>query len=247
MNKDLQDKFITLWHKYFNNAELPFTFYYTDESDHAPGATKETPRCVIATMVQVRKGNSIALDAQTVGCPGGRRYLGFSETITPDFEYFLSYGIEGRIRGERYVKSPELVRQMQQESPRFRAPAKYIVFKRWDKLAETDNPEVVIFVAIPDVLSGLFTLSRFDNINRDAVATPFGAGCSSIVQYPYLEKDSVNPRAIIGLFDPSARPYVPKDALSFSIPFQKFTHMLNNMEESFLITETWQTMQKRIP
>ena len=151
------------------------------------------------------------------------------------------------MRGERYVKSPELVKQMQRELPAFKAPAKYIVFKRWDKLTASDNPEVVIFIAIPDVLAGLFTLARFDNISRDAVATPFGAGCSSIVQYPYLEKDSANPRAIIGLFDLSARPYIPKDSLSFAVPFQKFTRMVDNMEESFLITETWQTIQKRMP
>jgi hypothetical protein len=67
------------------------------------------------------------------------------------------------------------------------------------------------------------------------------------VQYPYLEKDSANPRAIIGLFDPSARPYVPKDALSFAVPFNKFMQMVDNMEDSFLITETWKTIQKRIP
>ncbi len=247
MDKNLQNRFLTLWRKYFNNAELPFTFYYTDELGHAPSPTKETPRCVIGALVSVRQGNSLACDAQTVGCPGGRRYLGFAESIAPDFEYFLSYGIEGRMRGERYVKSPELVKKMQDEAPRFKAPAKYIVFKRWDKLTVSDNPEVVALIATADVISGLFTLARFDNINRDAVATPFGAGCSSIVQYPYLEKESENPRAIIGLFDPSARPYVPKDALSFAVPFHKFVRMVDNIEESFLITETWQQIQKRIP
>ena len=247
MNKNFQNRFLLLWHKYFNDAELPFTFYYTDKDGSAPSPTKETPRCVIGALVNVRQGNSLACDAQTVGCPGGRRYLGFAENITPDFEYFLSYGIEGRMRGERYIKSPELVKKMQEEAPRFKAPAKYIVFKRWDKLTVSDNPEVVVFIATPDVLSGLFTLARFDNISRDAVATPFGAGCSSVVQYPYLEKESKNPRAIIGLFDPSARPNIPKDALSFAVPFHKFVGMVDNMEESFLITETWQRIQKRIP
>jgi uncharacterized protein (DUF169 family) len=247
MEKKLQSRFITLWRKYFNDAELPFTFYYTDSIGHTPVATKESPRCVIAMLKGLRQGNSLACDAQTVGCPGGRRYLGFADSIRADFEYFLSYGIEGRMRGERYVKSPELVKKMQEEMPRFKAPAKYIVFKRWDKLTTSDKPEVVVFIAVPDVLAGLFTLARFDNISRDAVATPFGAGCSSIVQYPYLEKDSKNPKAIIGLFDPSARPHIPKDALSFAVPFQKFVRMVDNMEESFLITETWQTIQKRIP
>jgi uncharacterized protein (DUF169 family) len=247
MEVELRDKFITLWHKYFNNAELPFTFYYTNEIGNTPAANKETPRCVINALGSVRQGTPLACDAQTVGCPGGRRYLGFAENITPDFDYFLSYGIEGKVRGERYVKSPELVRKMQEQAPRFKAPAKNIVFKRWDKLTASDNPDVVVFVETADVLAGLFTLVRFDNINRDAVATPFGSGCSSIIMYPYLEKDSENPRAIIGLFDPSARPFVPKDALSFAVPFKKLVTMMNNMEESFLITETWQRIQQRIP
>lgn len=247
MDTNFKERFINLWRNYFNNTELPFTFYYTNEIGHAPTATKKIPRCVVGILASVRRGNSIACDAQTIGCPGGRRYLGFAENIGPEFEYFLSYGIKGRMRGERYVKTPELVRKMQEEIPRFKAPAKYIVFKRWDKLEPSDNPEVAAFVTTSDVLAGLFTLSRFDNINRDAVATPFGAGCSSIVQYPYLEKDKENPRAIIGLFDPSARPYVPKNTLSFAIPFQKLVRMVDNMDESFLITETWQRIQKRIP
>jgi len=247
MDSATKEKFLTLWRKYFNHSEIPFTFYYTSESGHAQLAGPATPRCVIAATVGVRQGNSLAYDAQTVGCPGGRRYLGFAENITPNFEYFLSYGIPDKMRGERYVKSPELVKKMQEDAPRFKAPAKYIVFKRWDKLETADNPEVVVFFANPDILAGLFTLSRFDNISRDAVATPFGAGCSSIVQYPYLEKDAPNPRAIIGMFDPSARPHVPKDALSFAVPFHKFARMVDNMEESFLITETWQKIQERIP
>lgn len=247
MDNIFKERFAELWRKYFNHAEIPFTFYYTNEAGHAELAGSTTPRCVIAATVGVRQGNSLACTAETVGCPGGRRYLGFAENIAPNFEYFLSYGIPGKLRGERYVKSPELVKRMQEEAPHFKAPAKYIVFKRWDKLEVADEPEVVVFLPTPDVLSGLFTLSRFDNISRDAVATPFGAGCSSIVQYPYLEKDSPNPRAIIGLFDPSARPYIPKDALSFAVPFRKFVHMVDNMEESFLVTETWQKIQERIP
>ena len=51
---------------------------------------------------------------------------------------------------------------------------------------------------------------------------------------------------MIGLFDISARPYVARDVLSFAVPFKKFVSMVDNMEESFLITETWGKIQKRI-
>jgi len=36
------------------------------------------------------------------------------------------------------------------DTPRFEAPGKYIVFKRWDNLEQIDEPEVVIFLARPD-------------------------------------------------------------------------------------------------
>jgi len=247
MDIELKDKFITLWRKYFNNAEPPITFYYSDGEGHAVQVDPESgPRCVVNALAGVRDGNSLCLDADSIGCPGGKRYLGFTENITPNFEYFLSYGIPGSVRGERYCKSPELVREMMEQMPIFKAPGRFIIFKRWDGLDKLDNPEVVIFFAEPDVLSGLFTLARFDEADRNAVSVPFGSGCSTIVQYPYLEKGSNNPKAIIGMFDPSARPFVPRNVITFSIPMSKFINMVDNMEESFLITDTWRRIQERI-
>jgi hypothetical protein len=49
------------------------------------------------------------------------------------------------------------------------------------------------------------------------------------------------------MFDPSARVSVPKDVLTLSIPMKKFVKMVDNMEESFLITDSWQKVQQRIP
>ena len=246
MEATLKDRFTELWRKHFNGADLPITFYYTDDGERAPLQTKDTPRCVIGVLGSIRQGNDMACSGETVGCPGGRRYLGFTDSLAPNFEYFLSHGIPGRMRGERYVKSPEMVKQILAQAPMLKAPGRYIVFKRWDRLQAQDNPDVVVFFATPDVLSGLFTLARFDDTARDAIATPFGAGCSSIVLHPYMEKDAANPRAIIGVFDPSARPYVPANTLSFAVPFAKFVRMVDNMEESFLITDSWTRIQKRI-
>jgi hypothetical protein len=163
-----------------------------------------------------------------------------------NFEYFLSCGIPGKLRGERYKKSPELVRETMKHAPLFQAPARFVVFKRWDMLQKSDNPEVVIFFAQPDVLSGLFTLASFDESEPNGVFAPFGSGCSSIVLYPYLERNSRCPRAVIGMVDPSARPFVPASTLTFSVPMNKFDRMIANMEESFLITDTWKAIQKRI-
>ena len=80
-------------------------------------------------------------------------------------------------------------------------------------LDKADNPDVVIFFAEPDVLSGLFTLASFDEAEQNMVIAPFGSGCASIVQYPFMEVKSAHPRAVIGMFDVSARPFVAKNVL----------------------------------
>jgi uncharacterized protein (DUF169 family) len=244
----LKDRFMTLWKQFFNEAPLPVTFSYTDNPVKAEAVELgKAPRCIMGSLVLAQKGQSLAFSAETVGCPGGKRYLGFSEGLMPNFEYFLSCGIPGEMEGERYKKTPEMVKEYMKNSvPVMKAPAKYIVFKRWDRLEKTDQPEVVIFFCTPDVLSGLYTLAIFDETTEDAVITPFGSGCASIVQHPYLETTSDHPRAVIGMFDVSARPFVTKDVLSFAAPMNKFTRMIENMEESFLITGSWRKVQKRI-
>jgi uncharacterized protein (DUF169 family) len=247
MDTGIKDKLNLLWQKHFNNAELPITFYYTDEEGHAervrPGSV---PRCLIEALSNVRKGSALCFDGDSIGCPGGRRYTGFAHEVMPNFEYFLSCGIPGRLKGERYKKSPELVKEAMKYSPAFKAPARFIVFKRWDILERSDSPEVVTFFAQPDVLSGLFTLANFDEAEPNGVFAPFGSGCSSIIQYPYLEGKSERPRGVIGMFDISARPFVTKDVLTFSVPMIRFSRMIQNMDESFLITDSWQKVQKRI-
>jgi len=247
MDMKIKEKFSRLWQKYFNAAVLPITFYYTDEEGRAE-LMKPTSghRCVIGDLSKVRQGSSFCYNAESVGCFGGKRYLGFSQTIVPNFEYFLSCGIPGKLEGERYKKSPELVKEVIKQAAVFTAPARFIVFKRWDLLEKADTPEVVIFFAQTDVLSGLFTLANFDEAEPNGVFAPFSAGCGSIVQYPYLEGKSRRPRGVIGLFDVSARPFVSKEALTFSAPINKFIRMVDNMEESFLITSSWKKVQKRI-
>ncbi|MCL5282959.1 MAG: DUF169 domain-containing protein [Planctomycetes bacterium] len=247
MDAKRKEEFVQLWGKYFPKADLPITFYYTNQ---APGADLVPPpaghRCVFADLMKTRSGQSLCFDAQSLGCFGGKRYIGFSDALTPNFEYFLSCGIPGKLEGERYKKSPEIVKELMEKAPKFKAPGKFIVFKRWDKLEASDQPEVVIFFARPDVLSGLFTLAGFDMADPNGVFTPFAAGCGSIIQYPYLERSADTPRAVIGMFDVSARPFLPEDMLSFAVAMSKFDRMIDNMNQSFLITASWRKIQKRI-
>ena len=246
MNSDIKDKFIGLWTKYFGNEELPITFYYSDKiRDTQEVKTAEKWSCLIGQLAKVRKGTSLTFTVDSTGCIGGKKFSGFTDQLRPGFEFFLSCGNE-HMNGEKYIKTPEMVRNFLSSAPWIPAMAKYLVFKRWDMLLEDDLPEVVIFFARPDVLSGIFTLSSFDRDYNDAVTIPFGSGCASIIQYPLAEAKLAKPKTVLGMFDISARPYVPENVLTASIPYQRFVEMVENMEESFLTTNTWNVVKNRI-
>jgi hypothetical protein len=247
MEISLKEKFIHLWKKYFNNAELPIVFYYSENTGSIVKA--KAPKgwsCIISELAAIRKGEQYYYEADAIGCAGAKRYLGYSDKIRPNFEYFLSCGIPYKMEGERYKINPEVVLEMMKLQEQIPAAGKKIIFKRWDMLDENDHPDAVIFFAQGEVLSGLFTLANFDRVDPHGVIAPFGAGCGSVVHYPYFENLSDDPKAVIGMFDPSARPCVPTDALSFAVPMKKFEKMIGYMEESFLITDTWKKVQKRI-
>jgi uncharacterized protein (DUF169 family) len=247
MDMAVKERFLEGWSKYFPGVELPIVFQYADQ---CMGAEKVPPpsahQCMIGVLAKVRKGTSLCFEESSIGCRGGKRYTGFTEEISPNFDYFLSCGMPGTLEGERYKKSPDIVNEWMKVVPKFKAPAKYIVFKRFDSLEESDEPEAAVFFAVPDVLSGLFTLANFDEKDPNGVFCPFSAGCGTIVQYPYQENRSTGPRAVIGMFDVSARPFVPNETLTFAVPMNKFVTMINNMEESFLITKSWDRVKKRI-
>lgn len=247
MEKVIVDKFSALWSNYFGGAELPIVSFYSDNTHNATAQCDgKGVHCLIATLIKVRRGESIFFDAGTVNCGGGRRYLGFADTINDRFNYFLSDGSDGGFC-ERYKKTPQLVDELFKNSmPLLPIKSKNIIFKRWDRLTEEDQPELVTFFATPDVLSGLFTLAAFDNIDQGCVVAPFASGCASIVYFPYLDYVNGVQRATLGLFDPSARKCVKENIMSFTVPFPMFLKMIDNMDISFLTTHSWDILKKRI-
>jgi hypothetical protein len=81
------------------------------------------------------------------------------------------------MEGERYKKFPELVLQAVNRMHQDGSACQFITWKRWDKLEEYDAPEVVVFFATPDILSGLFTLANFEEAEPNGVLAPFSSGC----------------------------------------------------------------------
>lgn len=240
--------FIDQWSRYFQPAtELPIAYYYTDHPQlEDTRASQNVDRCLIGNLKRVRQGFPFVYDAHTSGCSGGKRYSGFSHTLRPNFEYFLSCGIPGELEGERYKRDPVLVNQYLLHHPPFKAPASFLVFKRWDRLNQDDDPLAVTFFATGDVLSGLFALANYDMAEPDGVITPMGAGCASIIGYPIEQASMDKPRCVLGLFDVSARPHVGRDELTFTIPIQRFIQMVGYMDESFLITGSWEKIRSRL-
>jgi uncharacterized protein (DUF169 family) len=245
MNIESRDKFIQLWSKFFNNSDLPITFQYASDDRNIP--VVEAPqghRCVITQLLKVRHGESVCMENDSVPCVGGKRYLLFSDSMPQNFECYISHYPDGR--GERYKMHPEQVSHFWDHLPKLPAKGDHLIFIRWDKLEECDEPDAVIFFATPDVLSGLFTLVNFDSTAEDAVIAPFGAGCTNLVYFPYREQLHGTGRAVLGLMDPSSRKCAKSDLVTLAIPISKFMAIIDQMEESFLVTDTWKVIQGRI-
>ncbi len=247
MDSQFKEHFIDQWSKYFHNSELPVAYFYSDQPNPEDLASSQVvDRCLIGNLNRVRQGFPFVYDAHTPGCSGGKRYTGFSHTLRPHFEYFLSCGIPGEMEGERYKRDPTLVEQYLLQHPPFTAPGKYLVFKRWDKLVGVDEPLAVTFFATGDVLSGLFALANYDMAEPDGVITPMGSGCGQMIGYPLEQAAMEKPRCVLGMFDVSARPHVKADELTFTIPIRRFEQLVSYMDESFLITGSWEKIRSRL-
>jgi len=239
-----------LWKKFreiLGLKESPLGVYYTN--DKPKGVTPETGihLCMFGLLNKARKkGKTVCFDKNHFGCHGGGYYMGFLKTPRPNIEYFLSCGIPGEMEGERYIKTPELAREYFSLMKPRPAPASYCVFKPIEQFKDEIKPEVVIFFAPPDILSGLFTITNYTLERTDAVYAPFGSGCSTILTYPLEEAEKESPRAILGTFDVSARPMVEREVLTLAMPYSVFLKLLENVSGSFLETGSWKKVLQRI-
>ena len=230
----------------FGMTEYPVLFQYADE---LPAGTLLPPQgqhvCVFALLARTRReGTPVAFSRSHHGCHGGGYYLGFLDRPREGIEHFLSCGIPGRMEGERYLKTPELARARIAGLEGTPAGGKFALFSRADGPRTGENPDIVIFFVSAELLSGLHMLANYDR-EDEAVIAPFSSGCGAIVTRPRKENAQAVPRAVLGLFDPSARPFVERDLLTFALPYRSFARMAENVADSFLKTKTWETLKKR--
>ena len=55
-----------------------------------------------------------------------------------------------------------------------------------------------------------------------------------------------NPRCVLGMFDVSPRPCIKAEELTLAAPMKKFARMIDNLEESFVITHSWEKVMLRL-
>ena len=203
--------------------------------------------CVIGHIWRARKKKAIAVFARDrFGCMGGAFYLGFLKPQLDFIAHYISSGIPGAVEGEHYFESAQVSHSFFQTIDPRPAPAQFCVFKPLGQFKEAEKPELVIFFARPEILSGLHQLVTFVTNDFEAVQSPFGAGCSNMVTWPlhYLEKGQT--KAVLGGWDPSARKFFKTDEITLTVPYDMYLHMAARWSESFLTTNTWKTVQKKI-
>jgi uncharacterized protein (DUF169 family) len=203
--------------------------------------------CVLGKIWIARKQKTAAyFDRNRYGCLGGAFFLGY---LKPQLEFIVRYvstGIPNVLEGEHYFESPEAVRNFYEHIDPRPAPNAFCVFKPVTQFAEHEEPEVVVFFARPEVISGLHQLATFVTGDVEVVASPFGSGCANIVTWPikYLAQGKM--RAVLGGWDPSQRRFLKTDELTFALPFPMYSLMVNRWRESFLTADAWKVVKQKI-
>ena len=216
-------------------APMPITFWY---GDTAINPESRVPRCMIGAIRKVCDGNPLTLTAENVQCGGGGLYTAF-RPMPERVPLFVS-------ETEHYKQTPEQVRAYIENLEIKPTDMPYLNFVRVDRLTSWDDVEAVVFFATPDILSGLCTWAFYDNDADDAVVTKFASGCAAVITFATVENRKGGRRTFLGMFDPSARPLVPKNELTFAVPMSRFEEMLQTMSHSALYEHAFSVVKRRI-
>lgn len=229
--------FIALFQEAFGKkVQLPLLFGY---SDKPIANTEKIGGCFFKGLQAAREGTPVSLSAEVIGCGGGKLYTGFSD-MPERVPGFVSLK-------EKYKKTPQMVIDYVEDLGLKRAEQTYLNFVRIDNAESFDGFEGIMFYATPDMLSGLCGWAFFDTNAADAVVTRFGSGCSSVVSMTIVENARQGQRCFMGLLDPSVRPYVGTNELSFTIPMSRFKSMMETMKECFLFnSHAWKKVKARL-
>ena len=217
------------------NAPLPMAFGY---SDTPVSEIKTVPKCLVGSISNVRHGDSLTLSADNVICGGGGLYTAFTE-MPERVPVYVS-------EVEHYKKTKEMVVDYVEGLNIQLTTKPYLNFVRIDNLYDWSQAEVLLFFATPDMLAGLCSWAFYDNNLPEAVVTQFSSGCASIVTRAITENRVKGRRCFIGMLDPSARPLIPENELTFTVPMSRLMEMLETMDDSALYQKAFSALKRRI-
>lgn len=228
-------------------AQTPVSREAEEKGEVDWAGVQERFSCVLGHVWRARrKGVAAFFDAERFGCLGGAFYLGFLKPYLNMHPHFISTGIPGIFEGERYAPSPDVARAFFEAVEPPPAPKRYCVVQPLTRFADAERPDVVVFFARPEVLSGLCFLVAFVTEDVEAVRSPFGPGCSGLVSWPYRYLAEGRSLAVLGGMDPSCRKFLKTDEMSFAVPHAMYETMLARWKDSFLTRDTWKTVSKKI-
>lgn len=231
--------------------EMPLGIGWSPECPGGPGPDGSKPHDCLLKYLRIARTRRCAawISREQPACRGGAIYAGFSGPSDMVARY-VSTGVNGQ-PGERYLPRPETMWTFFDELAVTPAEAGYCVFRPLDQFAarepgDADAPRVVVFFARGEMLAGLCQLACFALDDIHAVAFPFGSGCANILAWPLRHARDGAAKAVVGGADPSCRPYMATDELSFAVASPVFERLLDAAPHSFLTGRSWATVRRKI-
>jgi uncharacterized protein (DUF169 family) len=225
----------------------PVGMFFSDRRpEHAIGFKSKGNGCTVSLILASAKGKTVAFDKDTTGWDCSAFYLGYKSWIFSGIECFLSNGTIFGNEGERFIKTKSQAKAFVKSFKPNNINKRVTIFKPLDSFELNETPEIVIFFANADQLSGLVHLLHYKSPDiDDLIVTRFMSGCGSIVTLPMKYKNEGKVKAVWGMHDISVRLRIPKDLTTITMPYNLLIDIYNEIDSSFLITKNWENIINR--
>lgn len=206
-------------------------WYFSPESPPSAVEFDAPWECMFHALQRLGEENSLCFSARGCGCRGAAGYLGFRE--------MGSGGSQFLVESEGFKKTLELGDAFYRDIQALPATNENLVLAPVSRLPDGATVEVVNLWVDALSLAGLVTLANYDRPSNDNVRIPFASGCQSVWTIPYQESFHDVPKAVVGVTDPAARAFMPRDLMVFSVPVARLVEMVEYLPGSFLARSGW--------
>lgn len=229
-----------------NKYKLCGVYFSNEKPGNALELKKKGNGCIVPLILKASTGIPLVVSEESTGWPCSAFYLGFQDTIFEGIEYFLSHKDDFWRPCERFIQNPALAKAFVDQVNAIKPDKPYLVIKPLEDFLPDEEPESVLFFVNADQLSALVFLSHFDAPGKmDRVLSPFASACMALVTLPLKLARAKEEKAVMGMFDLSARTRMPHDLLSFAMPYAFLKKLAEFLPESFISTHTWQILKER--